>query len=158
MRNHPAKKFQEIWAIHFEFAKPSQHQRIYYAQPTSLTAIEIKSERKENYIFSRSRPLAAPPFSVGENTLIVVYDASEQIAGFLEKEWQVPPNILDLFSEFRCLTNGLRVPCGTGLTGALAYFGLDAFAIKSATARIKAIAQLFFALAEKIDWPRALLR
>ena len=35
---------------------------------------------------------------------------------------------LDLFTEFRNLTNGLPTPCGRGLLGALVYFALDAMA------------------------------
>ena len=33
--------------------------------------------------------------------------------------------VLDLYIEFRNLTNGRPVPCGNGLLGALMYFGLD---------------------------------
>ena len=35
------------------------------------------------------------------------------------------PHVLDLFVEFRNLTNGLTTPCGNGLLGALTYFGLS---------------------------------
>ena len=38
----------------------------------------------------------------------------------------MPERILDLFAEFRDRTNGLPTPAGSGLLGALAYFGLDA--------------------------------
>ena len=38
------------------------------------------------------------------------------------------PRVLDLYAEFRCLTNGLDPYCGNGLLGALAWFGLDAMA------------------------------
>ena len=34
--------------------------------------------------------------------------------------------MLDLFAEFRCLTNGLPTASGAGLLGALVHFGLDA--------------------------------
>jgi hypothetical protein len=37
----------------------------------------------------------------------------------------MPSRIVDLFVEFRNLTSGLSVPCGSGLLGALAYFGID---------------------------------
>jgi hypothetical protein len=37
----------------------------------------------------------------------------------------MPENVLDLYVEFRNLTNGLAVPCGKGLLGALAWFGLN---------------------------------
>ena len=37
-----------------------------------------------------------------------------------------PGRVLDLFVEFRNLTNGLPTPTGADLVGALTYFGLDA--------------------------------
>jgi hypothetical protein len=37
----------------------------------------------------------------------------------------VPVRILDLFTEFRCATNGLELPAGNKLIGAMTYFGLD---------------------------------
>jgi hypothetical protein len=37
----------------------------------------------------------------------------------------MPERILDLFTEFRDLTNGLETPSGSSLLGALTYFGLD---------------------------------
>ena len=37
----------------------------------------------------------------------------------------MPENILDLFTEFRCLTNGLYLSAGAGLLGALAFYGLS---------------------------------
>ena len=40
--------------------------------------------------------------------------------------WPVPANVLDLYVEFRNLTNGKQLPCGAGLVGALTFFGLDA--------------------------------
>jgi len=39
--------------------------------------------------------------------------------------WPMPERILDLYVEFRNLTNGLPTPAGSGLLGALTYFGLD---------------------------------
>ena len=40
----------------------------------------------------------------------------------------MPANILDLFAEFRDRTNGLTTLAGSGLVGALTYFGLDPIA------------------------------
>jgi DNA polymerase-1 len=37
----------------------------------------------------------------------------------------MPARILDLFTEFRCQTNGLPIIAGRGLIGALAAYGLD---------------------------------
>jgi DNA polymerase I len=67
---------------------------------------------------------AAPPFDTGPNTLFVAYYASAEIGTFRALGWSTPARILDLFTEFRNLTNGLLVPSNK-LIGALEYFGLD---------------------------------
>ncbi|MBF0471202.1 MAG: DNA polymerase I [Gammaproteobacteria bacterium] len=70
--------------------------------------------------------LSGPPFPIGSDALFVAYYASAEFGCFLALGWPLPANTLDLFTEFRCLTNGLPVPSGNGLLGALAYYGLDA--------------------------------
>jgi hypothetical protein len=95
----------------------------------------------------------------------------------------MPDRILDLFCEFRNLTNGLPTPAGPGLLGALVYFGLDGIgvtekkemqtAIGNGTWRerytseqildycesdVEALARLLSAMRQKLDLPRALLR
>src|SRR5262249_4075627 len=69
-----------------------------------------------------------PPYDTGPETLLVAYYASAELGCHLALDWPMPARILDLFAEFRCLTSGLPVPCGNGLLGALAYFGLDTLA------------------------------
>ncbi len=56
--------------------------------------------------------------------MFVAFYASAEISCFLALGWKLPERILDLFAEFRAGTNGLSVPLGNGLLGALAYFGL----------------------------------
>jgi hypothetical protein len=88
-----------------------------------------------------------------------------------------------LFTEFRNLTNGLDVPCGNGLLGALAYFGLDSIAVADKDAMrglalrggpwtpneqevlltycesdVDALTRLLPKVLPSIDVPRALLR
>ena len=67
---------------------------------------------------------AAPPFSTGPDTLFVAYYASAEINFFRALNWPTPARILDLFTEFRNLTNGLPVESNK-LIHALEYFGLD---------------------------------
>jgi hypothetical protein len=62
-----------------------------------------------------------PPFPVDDQTLFVAYYASAEIGCFLQLGWPVPARILDLYTEFRNETNGLSLPEGSGLLGALAY-------------------------------------
>ena len=67
----------------------------------------------------------APPFPIGPDALFVAYYASAELGCFRALGWPMPANILDLFTEFRDRTNGLTTPAGSGLVGALTYFGLD---------------------------------
>ena len=67
---------------------------------------------------------AAPPFSTGPDTLFVAYYASAEVGTFRALGWLTPARILDLFTEFRNLTNGLPVESNK-LIHALEYFGLD---------------------------------
>ena len=95
----------------------------------------------------------------------------------------MPTRILDLYAEFRCLTSGLKTPCGNGLLGALAYFGLDAieaaekdsmrqlairggpYTTQEQTALldycqtdVDALAKLLPVMLPRLDLPRALVR
>lgn len=97
--------------------------------------------------------------------------------------WDVPLNILDLYVEFRCITNGLPTQSGTGLIGAMVYHGLPVMEAAEKTAMrdlairggpftqeeredlldycesdVRALEKLLPAMLPKIDLPRALLR
>jgi hypothetical protein len=101
----------------------------------------------------------------------------------LALDWPLPVRILDLYAEFRSLTAGLHVPCGNGLLGALAYFGLDGLAaaekegmrqlamrggpytqsertalLDYCQSDVDALARLLPAMVPTLDLPRALLR
>ena len=68
----------------------------------------------------------APPYATGPDVLFVAYYASAELGCYRVLGWPMPERILDLFTEFRNRTNGLPTPAGSGLLGALTYFGLDA--------------------------------
>jgi hypothetical protein len=55
----------------------------------------------------------------------VAYLASAELGCHLVLGWPLPVRVLDLYVEFRNWTNGLSLPHGAGLLGALAWFGLD---------------------------------
>src|SRR5262249_51409183 len=113
----------------------------------------------------------------------VAYYASAELGCHLALNWPMPARILDLFAEFKCLTCGLPVPCGSGLLGAMAYYGLNALdaaekddmrqlAIRGGNytaaeqqalldycqTDVDALARLLPEMLRKIDWPRAVLR
>ena len=68
--------------------------------------------------------LRAAPFDTGPGSVIVAYFASAEMGCFEALGWKRPANIIDLYAEFRVETNGLTLPMGRGLLGALAYYGL----------------------------------
>ena len=43
----------------------------------------------------------------------------------LSLDWPLPNSLLDLFCEFRCQNNGLRLPVKNNLLGALSLHGLE---------------------------------
>ena len=65
------------------------------------------------------------PLPMGENSLYVAYYASAEMGCHLALDWTLPDHLLDLFCEFRCLTNGVALPAGKGLIGALSACGLE---------------------------------
>jgi DNA polymerase-1 len=66
-----------------------------------------------------------PPFDVGADALFVAYMASAEMGYFLQLGWPMPINVLDLYTEFRSETNGLTLPHGRGLLGALSRHALS---------------------------------
>lgn len=127
--------------------------------------------------------MSAAPFSTGTDALFVAYYASAEMDCFTALGWEYPANLLDLFAEFRWLTNGLRPAHGNGLLGALLYFNLPTIGGESKDAMrdliltggpwseqeqvqildycesdVVGLAHLLDAMEGQIDLPRALLR
>ena len=55
----------------------------------------------------------------------MAYYASAEMGCHLALDWDLPNFILDLFSEFRCRTNGLKLLVRNNLLGALSIHGLE---------------------------------
>jgi hypothetical protein len=169
--------FREVWAVDFEFAAGGGER----PDPVCLVAWELKSGAK--FRLWRDEFGAAPPYSTGPEALFVSFYASAEVGCHLALGWPKPARILDLFTEFRCHTNGLPTVAGNGLIGALLHFGLDAIAasekeeMRSLVLRggpwsrqekadildycetdVVALAKLLPPILRRIDLPRALLR
>jgi hypothetical protein len=170
--------YRAVWAVDFEFTAPPGER----PAPLCLAARELRGRRLVRAWLADGPP-PAPPFDAGPDALFIAYYASAELGCFLALGWPFPARILDLYAEFRCLTSGLPVPCGSGLLGALAYFGLDGLAAAEKdgmrqlalrggpyTARERAalldycqsdvdsLARLLPAMLPRLDLPRALLR
>lgn len=171
--------FSQIWLVDFEFrSQPGGR-----PETLCMVAREYHSGRVLRLWADGLYLLREPPFSVSGNSLFVAYYASAEFGCFLDLDWPMPSRVLDLYAEFRNLTNGRAVPSGNGLLGALAWFGLDAMAgVEKAEMRrlalrggsysgaerqalldycqadVDSLQKLLGAMAGAIDWPRALLR
>jgi DNA polymerase family A len=168
--------FREIVLVDFEFeAGHGERQK-----PVCLCACELRSGRKHR-MWREELPLT-PPYPTGADVLFVSFYASAELGCHLALGWPLPQRVLDLYAEFRNLTNGLVTPAGRGLTGALVYFGLPVSIFDKENLRsmvlgggpwgeserrlildychedVVALARLLPVMVPRIDLPRALLR
>jgi hypothetical protein len=175
--------FRAIVPIDFEFdfgghASPEEAGRSgERPRPTCMVAKELKSG--QTWRRRRGEFDSTPPFSTDASTLFVAYYASAELGCFRALGWPTPARILDLFTEFRSLTNGLTTPAGNGLVGALIHFNLDTIGtlekdtlrarilrgepccpefLDYCTTDTNALERLLPAMLPGIDLPRALLR
>ena len=110
--------YQEIWLYNFIF----QRKGPVLTNPICLVGGELKSEKLIK-IFQDD--LNNPPFEMGENNLFISYYTPNELHCHLSLEWSLPKNIIDLFPEYRCLTNGLVDAKQSSLSDALTWFNLS---------------------------------
>ena len=115
-------QFREVWAVDFEFSAPDGER----PTPHCVVARELGSGRLVRLFGDELTGRDTPPYPIDAGCLFVAYYASAEVGCHLAMGWPVPVNVCDLHAEFRNLTNGARTPSGSGLIGALIYFGLDA--------------------------------
>lgn len=117
-----SKSYQQVWFVDYEFVALDGER----PDPVvCLVAKELLSGETIRLWGDMLRKLKRPPYPTGEDSLFVAYYASAEFNCHLALGWPLPVNVLDLFTEFRCITNGKTLPCGAGLLGALTYFGLS---------------------------------
>ena len=114
-------RFATVWVVDFEFTAPAGE----HPGPICCVAVEVWSGRRTCLWNEGLQAAGRPPYDTGAASLFVAYYASAEIGCHLALDWPVPVNVLDLYAEFRNLTNGLALPCGNSLIGALAWLGLD---------------------------------
>jgi DNA polymerase-1 len=174
--------YREIWLADYEFELgPGGVGSGVRPNPLCLCARELRSGREIR--LWRGQFGAAAPYPIDADSLFVAYYASAELGCHRALGWPMPARILDLFTEFRCGTNGLTVSAGNGLIGALTAFGLDTMgatekhemqeAIGTGTwpgryrpeeildycmSDVDALVRLLPVMAPQIDLPRALLR
>ena len=171
-----------VYLVDFEF-HPSRGREGNPPVPVCMVVREWPSGRTSRYWQDDLKVMVAAPFPTGDKALCVAFYASAEMDCFDVLGWTLPEHVLDLFAEFRCLTNGLRLAHGSGLLGALMHFGLptsggekkDALRdlvltggpwspaeqlaiLDYCESDVVALAELLSTMQDQIDWPRALLR
>jgi len=116
----PGLPFRQVWLVDFEFTAPPGSRPI----PICLVALELREQRLVRLGYDELASLSGPPYPTDASALMVAFYASAEISCHLALGWPVPENVLDLFTELRCLNNGKPTPLGQGLLGALNWFGL----------------------------------
>lgn len=174
-----ALPFRELWAADFEFTAPDGER----PRPFLLVARELRSGRTVTLFGDELTARTMPPYPVDRDALFIAFYASAEMGCHLALGWPLPARVLDLYTEFRCLTNGLLPPKGASLLRALDHFGLphmtavdkDAMrtlALRGApftgderqqlvaycTSDVDALEALLPCLLPCLDLPRALLR
>lgn len=177
-----SKFTQGVFLIDFEF-RPEGGREGNTPEPICLVVKDFLSGVTHRYWKEELGTLSRAPLSVKSGALCVAYFATAEIDCFIKLGWPLPENILDLFVEFRCLTNGTTPPNGAGLLGALLYFGLPTIAAQQKDAMrdlilrggswtaseqesildycesdVCALEKLLPAMLPYIDLPRALMR
>jgi DNA polymerase I len=113
--------FSQVWELDFEFTSRPGNRPV----PLCMVAREWFSGGIIRLFQDELWRCVVPPFSVASDSLFMAYFAPAELGCFLQLGWSFPQNVVDLFFEFRNLTNGLATPAGASLLGALSYFGLN---------------------------------
>ena len=105
-------RFPEIWIVDFEFQVPPGCKPI----PLCVAAFELHSNQTIQYWIDQDSETRFD-FPSGPDSLYVSFFASAEVGCHLVLDWPIPNQLIDLYVEFRNLTNGRTLPCGNGLLG-----------------------------------------
>jgi len=169
--------FREVVAVDTEFSATPGNR----PETVCVVAHELHSGRR--FRIWQDQIGRAPPYAHGPDVLFIAYYASAELGCYRALNWPMPARVLDLFVEFRNLTNSRQLPAGVGLIGALTYFGLDSIGVVEKEAMralvmrggpwsaeeptailnycesdVLALKRLLPVMLPHIDMPRALLR
>jgi DNA polymerase-1 len=174
------RDYAHVLLVDFEFQSAAGERPV----PVCVVAKDLVGGVTYRHWLADQSPSSGPPFPNGDDCLFVAYFASADLGCYHTLGWRQPYHVLDLFAEFRKLTNGAAPSSGASLMGALAYTRLPALtsivpkdemralALRggpwTATERrtlldyceadVLALEALFERLAPTIDFPRAALR
>jgi len=171
-----------VWGVDFEF-HPLAGQEGNPPVPVCMVARNFQNGETIRLWQDELTHRDSAPFPTDGTTLVVAFYASAEASCFEVLGWPQPMHLLDLFTAFRINTNGLSLPAGNGLVGALAWFGLPSISsgekdemrdlvlrggpwgekersaiLNYCESDVVALERLFTALEPTLDWPRVLLQ
>ena len=109
--------YLHVWCLDFEFVAPWGH------KPTVVCMV-AKCLITGKVLHLWGDDLKDCPFECSDAEIFVAYYASAETSCFDALGWPNPRRVVDLFAEFRRVTNGGGALHGNGLIGALLHFGL----------------------------------
>ncbi len=173
--------YTRVKVMDFEFQQPPGDMPV----PHCCVVRDIISGKTTRHWIARSpdKPAGGCPYSADEETLLVTFYGCAEVQCLIALGWPLPRYHLDLYAEFRHLTNGPKQPEGNSLLAALSFFGIGTMGVaekeqmRSLAIRggpftedektalldycqedVLATAKLFEAMRPQIDLPRALIR
>jgi hypothetical protein len=111
--------FAQIWIIDFEFMAPNGER----PDPVCMVGHELRSGRWIR-VWRDDLCRAGCPYAIDSKTLVIGFYVSAELTCARTLAWPSPRYVLDLYVEFRNLTNG-KYAGSAGLLGAAATFGLN---------------------------------
>lgn len=148
-----------------------------------MVALNLRTRKYTRLWADELQLLKEHPFGGNQNQVLVAYFASAEMNCYKSLGWSWPANILDLYPEFRSLTNGQPPIHGNSLLGALKLFGIEicehahkdlmrSLALRGepyteeeklvlldyCQSDVDSLEHLLHAMKDSIDLPRALLR
>jgi len=121
VNKHALSDFKEIWCCDFEY----QHRVGELPVPICMVVHEINSGTKIRLWLDQLENETKAPFPVGDDSLFVAFFATAEFSCFHALSWDLPIHCLDLFVEFRNLTNLHSERRSASLLAALNHFGFD---------------------------------
>lgn len=109
----------EIWVCDFEFKSGEGE----IPAPVCFCALELNSNRKIRLWLDGEPNTPAPIDFTCENLTYVAYYSVAEMSCHLALNWPIPENIIDLYCEWRILTNS-GTPTANGLLNACAAFNV----------------------------------
>jgi DNA polymerase-1 len=115
--------YLSVWVVDFEFTAPPGDP----PRPICMVAHDLKTGRRIRLFGEALTSCTDPPYPVDESALFVTYFGSAEVGCHLALGWPTPAHHLDLYAEYRCVTNGADLACGSrSLLGAMTTYGLPA--------------------------------